>query len=643
MAKAGSIVVSTELETKQFEKGVDNLVKKAQQAGKSIDKNQMAELLQNIVKDTEDKMKELTPYLEKYSELMTEYLNLTDKSKGMLIYESDIQDASQLKQEIREVVNEIEKLTGERINIAGIDDAKDNFNVVKTNINEVDKLIKNVGKSINGVVKKIVRWGLAVFGIRGAYTAVRNAMSIITQQDAQLKADVDYMKNAIAYTLEPVVRVIVNLAKQLMFYIGYVVKAFTGKNIFENANKSLKAANGQAKELQKTLFGFDKLNILNSNSGGGSEITSPSFDLTDESLFKKWNLEVFIEKGKEIAANIAYGINQFFEKMDWSALGKGLSNALIGIIDIIITFIREVDWKLIGQSIADFLLSVDWIGLAVKIFELIINGMLAVMDLMEGITDGIIEKLEDPQFWKDLQESGGKIFDKLVEGMGKIGDKLETIWSKIISWFLKKLGINDNDAEKVGEKIGEGIHHGIDFAIEHLPFFGTFYKIIKFAKLAFGIHSPSKEFQDIGSNLMQGLKNGITDGINGVIDIINSLIRKINNALSFKWNKIEIAGIKLLDAGSINVGRIPTIPRLAKGNIINMPGRGVDYHGANIGERRPEGIVPLDNETSLRIIGETIAKYTKFNADITLELEGRILARVLEEINADRRFARNGG
>ena len=74
-----------------------------------------------------------------------------------------------------------------------------------------------------------------------------------------------------------------------------------------------------------------------------------------------------------------------------------------------------------------------------------------------------------------------------------------------------------------------------------------------------------------------------------------------------------------------------------------MPGRGVDYYGANIAERGPEAVIPMTNEQSLETIGRTIAKYTKFDANVTLELEGRILARVMKELNADRQFARNGG
>ena len=156
---------------------------------------------------------------------------------------------------------------------------KEQFN--KVDFSTINASIDNVGKGISNILKKVARWGLAVFGIRSAYMAVRNAINTIAGDDEQLKADIDYMKNAIAYTLEPVVRKIVELAKQLLFYIGYLIKSWTGYNIFENANKSLRKSVGSAKELKKQLTGFDEMNVLsNSSSGGGGGAVAPSFDLT---------------------------------------------------------------------------------------------------------------------------------------------------------------------------------------------------------------------------------------------------------------------------------------------------------------------------------------------------------------------------
>ena len=149
-------------------------------------------------------------------------------------------------------------------------------------LSKIPASLNGIGNGIEGVIKKVTRWGLALFGIRSMYNFIRQAMSTITSQDEQLQADIDYMKNALAYTLEPIVRKIVEFMKQLMFYVAYIVKAWTGKNIFENANKSLSGANKQAKKLSKTLAGFDEMNVLSDNSSGDSGGgTAPSMDLSN--------------------------------------------------------------------------------------------------------------------------------------------------------------------------------------------------------------------------------------------------------------------------------------------------------------------------------------------------------------------------
>lgn len=578
-------------------------------------------------KSFEEEIKQTEQYLTRLQRSYEKAMNQKGK------YRANEEAMAKLRVEIEKTNN---KLTELRAKQQSLD---------KIELSDTKISLDGIGNSIEGITKKVVRWGLALFGIRSIYSFIRQSMSTLSQYNEQLATDVEYIRYALATTLQPIIETIIKLVYQMLGLINAVSKSLFGVNLFANATaKAFNKANKSATALQKTMFGFDKINKLNEDGSTGiAGSIAPKYDLSQDDLFAKWDLNKFIEKGKEIATSLARGINDFFRNTDWASLGKAIGDGIIGAINIVDTFIKETDWELIGQSIADFILNVDWLGIAGSIIELLFDGMIASMDLMTGVTEKIVEKMEDPQFWENLIESGKKAIGKIGEGMEKVDVSLEKVWSKIISFFLRKLGIKDSDANKVGEKIGEGIHKGIDVMLDNLPFIGTFRKIIKFAKLAFGIHSSSTEFASIGENLMTDLKNGIKSGINGVIDTINIMIDKINGALAFRWNKIEIAGIKLLDAGSINVGRIPRIPRLAAGGIVNMPGRGVDYYGTNIGERRPEGIVPLDNEASLRIIGETIAKNTRINADITLDLEGRILARVMKELYADRQFARNGG
>ena len=83
-------------------------------------------------------------------------------------------------------------------------------------------------------------------------------------------------------------------------------------------------------------------------------------------------------------------------------------------------------------------------------------------------------------------------------------------------------------------------------------------------------------------------------------------------------------------------------PKLASGGIINMPGRGVPYHGATIGERGAEAVVPLTDSQQMALLGEAIGKYITVNATIVNSMNGRVLNRELQKIQNQTNFATNG-
>lgn len=160
-------------------------------------------------------------------------------------------------------------------------------------MSNIKQMIGNIGNQTEGLIKKVARWGLAIFGIRSAYLAVRQAMSTLSQYNEQMGVDLQYIKFAIATTLQPLIEGIINLAYKLLIYINYIAKAWFGVNLFANASAKafqktsagVKDTNKNAKQLQKTLAGFDEMNILQkdgstSSGGGGGGITLPTSDLS---------------------------------------------------------------------------------------------------------------------------------------------------------------------------------------------------------------------------------------------------------------------------------------------------------------------------------------------------------------------------
>lgn len=193
-----------------------------------------------------------------------------------------------------------------------ISDMKDKLELM--NFEKMKGSLNNVNSGIKEIVSNVKKWVLAVFGIRSAYTAIRQAMSTLSQYDEQMATNIEYIRYAIANMLKPVVEYILNLVIKILTYVNYLANAWFGINLFSRgsannfakAKDNLSGANKEAGKLKKTLAGFDEMNILGDSdtgaaSGGISEGLIPSFDLSLLNIeVPKW-LKWMAKNGKTVA------------------------------------------------------------------------------------------------------------------------------------------------------------------------------------------------------------------------------------------------------------------------------------------------------------------------------------------------------
>lgn len=475
----------------------------------------------------------------------------------------------------------------------------------------------DMGNGIQKVTRRIGKMALAVFGIRSAFMFVRNAINTIASDDEQLKADIDYMKSAIAYTLEPVVRGIVDLAKQLMFYIGYIVKAWTGINIFENANKSLKNATGSAKalnkELNKTIAGFDEMNVINDTSSGGGSDTGgaglPSFDLSQLQGEVPWWID-WIAKNKDTVIAVISGITAALISMKLLGLDPilslGIGIAIAGIILLIkdvIKFIKDPSWNNFANILKD--LAIILAGVAVA--------MLAV-------------NAANPIAWILLAIA---VVAALAAAVIKHWDEIKTVLGRVGSW------IYDHIIKPIGDfftNLWNGIVNGLKWAVDLIK--NTFNNVVNFFRNI--VSNIINLFREIGikvGDVISGAFKGVVNGVLWAVEnILNTPIRTINSLIR-TINKIP----------GINIGTLGEfrLPRLAKGGIINQPGRGIPVGSAIGGERGQEGVIPLTDSQQMALLGKEIGRYITVNANITNTMNGRVISRELQKVQNDSNFAFN--
>ena len=173
---------------------------------------------------------------------------------------------------------------------------------------------------------------------------------------------------------------------------------------------------------------------------------------------------------------------------------------------------------------------------------------------------------------------------------------------------------------------------------------GIFDGIIKFIKGAFsGDWKQAWEgIKDIFSSVWNGIKGIVSSVWQYIKSIFNSLVNLVKGIANTIWGVIKglinliTSGINVLIRGMNQLSfdapdwvpgiggkrwgvNIPQIPRLAKGTILNAPGRGVPVAGgtALAGEAGREAYLPLSDTQLLEELGSTIGKYIKINANIT--------------------------
>ncbi len=279
-----------------------------------------------------------------------------------------------------------------------------------------------------------------------------------------------YLKNAWAVAFAPIVNVVapyissfIDMVSSALNAVGHFLAALTGKGYVVQAKKAWKdygasiadtgkktdKANDSAKKLQKTILGFDELNILNGNdtgsgngsSGSGSGGSSgPSPSDMFETIEVSNSMNQLADKFKQAFANadfteigeiVGNKLKSAMESINWDSVyhaadnfGKSLATFLNGLISpelfydlgktiagsintalhALNSFAANFDWKDFGTSLASSITGFFETWDAKLTGETFSNFASGVLEALKGAIDG----LQDD---KTFEEIGQKIVD----------------------------------------------------------------------------------------------------------------------------------------------------------------------------------------------------------------------------------------
>lgn len=653
----GSIMIETKLSTDKFDKQIVNLEKKIK------DEENKSELKLKAKLQAEDELKrhkqaifEIEKEYEKTSQQVEHLQNIMSKqAKGVSLTPeefTDLQGSEKVIANNEKIGETLDKMYAKEIRLnntvertsSAYRQTRDNVSAYKAKIesvnlqkqqvqvNQLKKGFQKVNTSVANSIKHMARLALGIFSVASAYRLMSQASSTLGQYDKQYATNLEYIRYLIAQAIAPALKYVVNLASTLLSYLNYILNAWFGITLFSknSAKNFMKAKNSTGgiskntgkikKDLQTTPF--DEMNILSDTSssgksgGAGGGAVAPSID---PSLFKgevpEWLQRIVDYKDEILAvmAGVASGLLAWQLGLSGiKALGIGLLIAgIVYTVESLIEYLNDPSWKNFGKIIQGIGLAILGVGVIINSVPLMVAGAIVL----------------------------------IVGTIVKYWEQIKAFFQKGIDWLKDK---SDWVHKMFGDKIGDLYDFIVDILQNTLDSFdgllsgikNIFDGIIKFIKGVFtGDWKMAWDgIKQIFKGVFEGLWAIAKWPLNMIISGLNTLIRGANR---IKFNVPDwVPGI-----GGKQFGfNIPQIPKLARGTILNAPGRGVPVAGgrAIAGEAGREAYLPLSDTQLLEELGSTIGKYITINANITNNMNGRVISREIQKIQNDNNFAYNG-
>ncbi|WP_455492804.1 hypothetical protein [Eubacterium sp.] len=344
-------------------------------------------------------------------------------------------------------------------------------------------------------------------------------------------------------------------------------------------------------------------NISNAISGIGETISGFADTLSESQISDKINdffagfdSEKIRDKATTAINNLISSLKDTINGIDAEAIGEDFANLIGGLADIdwsgtitlLVDALKKVAdvvidtlWDMIlngdtydlGSQIADALCAIDWLGILEKVLEVIGAVALGLTDILYGFCDNIAERI--------IEWSEG-IDQQVDDWFSSIGDNIKNWWNSKGKTWLK-----DNIVEPFRDRLKKELSKIKDLGVE--------------------IKMTAKD-------MFTGTLNALIRGLNKIIDTLKNI--DVFGVQPFSW--------------------MNNIPQLAKGGIVNNPGRGVT---ATVGEAGAEAVLPLENNTDwMDALAERLAsKIGAGDTTVVLKLDSKTLSK--EVIKATNRRA----
>ena len=627
----GRVIIETDLETKKFEVKMQKL--------------------QNRLEQQTNKSGELRLKLE---EVNQELASMGNDEIGTKQWEKLVNQAVALEDQLAKSDTAVEEIKSQ-VDLL-------NFEKIQNDAKKTGTTLENISNKMSKIVKQGVKWGLAIFSVRTAYTIASRAAQSYLNINEELSNRMQSIWTGLGSFLEPILTSVSNILLKGVAILNHFVKALTGVDYVARANaKSLNAQVKAQKSLNKEMAVFDEMSKVGSLDAGGIANAGSQIELPTLSQDTMNTIEQVAERVQEV-------IGIFSEwKTAWDELGISISpivlllgvGGLIGILTGKGGLVLGIGALVLGIQglikIFDEDLTASVEGLMLLLGSAGLIGILtgkAGLALAIGAVSTALFALNEIINGDTTEAIEGMIL--LLGSAGLIGiltGKTGLVMA-ITSVYLILQGLSDlfsgdaTDSVKgfIAVVTGSGgliitlslMKGGLTAVLTPLNI-----ATLGFVALAAGIVAVTKNWGQ-----MTTLEKVVS--VLGLIAAGAAAAAVAVGALQSAWSAglaaaAIVAGTVAIAAAVSNANKRAqeNVPKLAVGGIVNVPGRGVPIGGAIAGEAGAEGVIPLTDSQAMETLGQAIGKYITINANITNTMNGRVISRELQKINTNSDFARN--
>lgn len=367
-------------------------------------------------------------------------------------------------------------------------------------------IIKEITQAFQEGLKNVYAFSKAM------NTGMAQALDRIASASGQMKNQMGAAFGELLYTIEPIITAIISLVTSLMRALSALFAALGGRLTYTVADKTAKSwdkAAGSAKEYKNTILGFDEINRLNDETGGGGG-GDTSIDGLAEVELPDWAklISEAIQRGAWGTAGklLADHINQVIDEWDSFGAGQRLGEKINNAIKFAFNFLQNFNAGNLGAKIAGFLngalskintgmLGATLVSIFTNIFDFAI-GFLTNVDtaqLATKISDFIKGAFNKATEWinsKDWSQIGETLLTKLGEflinlDVAGIAESISTFLGSAVraaiqlltplnDWLTEKWNEDIKGADftetmsNLFEKIGEGLGDIVGWVRDHI-------------------------------------------------------------------------------------------------------------------------------------------------------------------------------